>query len=87
MRERRAAERRQQLMEAAKKVFARKGYHSTNVSDIVQEAGVARGTFYLYFEGKRAIFESLLDEFFAKIVEQVKVVDPNSPIEEVWRQL
>ncbi len=80
-------DRRAQLLNAAKKVFARKGYHSTNISDIVKEAGVARGTFYLYFSGKRAVFEALLDEFFPMLVAQVKVVDPTQPIEAIWAQI
>lgn len=48
--------RRQQLKEAGMAVFAEKGYHQTKVSDVVRRAGVAQGTFYLYFEGKKSLF-------------------------------
>ena len=53
--------RRDQILRNAKSVFARKGYHSAGVSDIIEKAGIARGTFYLYFEGKREVFGAILD--------------------------
>jgi AcrR family transcriptional regulator len=49
------AERRLQILHAARGIFAKRGYHQTTIDDIVLQAGVARGTFYLYFEDKRAI--------------------------------
>ena len=50
------AERRNEILVAARDVFARKGYHQATIDDIVKAAGVARGTYYLYFEDKRAVF-------------------------------
>src|SRR5258708_919946 len=52
--------RREQVLRHAKRIFARKGYHRTNISDIIARARIARGTFYLYFENKRELFEELL---------------------------
>jgi AcrR family transcriptional regulator len=52
---------RDRLLTAATEVFASKGYTATRVSDIVGQAGVAQGTFYLYFKSKQAIFEHLID--------------------------
>jgi len=49
-------ERRQQILSVAREAFAKRGYHQTTIDDIVVQAGVARGTFYLYFEDKRAVF-------------------------------
>ena len=80
-------QRRSQILNAAKIVFARKGFHATNVSNIVQEAGIARGTFYLYFTGKRAVFEALLDEFFPMLVSKVTAVSQDQGIKEIWAQL
>src|SRR5215831_11563191 len=57
-------ERRQQLIEAAKDVFAQKGYHATTVDDITRAAGVAKGTFYLYFTEKREIYYEVVRAFF-----------------------
>ncbi len=71
----RADDRRTQLMDAALEAFSRGGYHGTHVSHIVKEAGVARGTFYLYFEGKREVFQALIDEMFASLDGVLEVID------------
>src|SRR5579884_2186511 len=60
-------ERRQQLVEAAKDVFAQKGYHATTVDDITRAAGVAKGTFYLYFSEKREIYYEVVRAFLQLI--------------------
>jgi AcrR family transcriptional regulator len=61
------ADRREQLITCARWVFAQKGYHGASIDDVIQRAGVARGTFYLYFEGKRAIFQHVLEGLFERI--------------------
>jgi AcrR family transcriptional regulator len=60
-------ERRRELLDVALAVFAQRGYHQTRISDIIEAAQVARGTFYLYFESKHAIFAALLDDVLARI--------------------
>lgn len=60
-------ERRRELLDVALSVFAQRGYHQTRISDIIEAASVARGTFYLYFESKQAIFEALLDDVLSRI--------------------
>jgi AcrR family transcriptional regulator len=55
--------RRKQLLNAATRVFARKGYWSASIADIIQAAGVARGTFYLYFRSKRDVFLAIADNY------------------------
>ncbi len=59
---------RDRLLTAATEVFAAKGYSATRVSDIVQQAGVAQGTFYLYFKSKQAILEDLIDTFCSRLL-------------------
>jgi AcrR family transcriptional regulator len=54
--------RRQELLTAATRVFARLGYRAASISDIIAAAGVARGTFYLYFESKQDILLAVIDE-------------------------
>jgi AcrR family transcriptional regulator len=79
------AERRQQILENARDVFAKHGYHAAKIDDIVAAAGVARGTFYLYFEDKRAIFEEIVDLTFAQIgqsIIRVETEDPNRSVSE-----
>ena len=50
------------MMQAAVRVFAEKGYQSATIRDIVDEAGVAVGTFYFYFPDKETLFIYLYDE-------------------------
>jgi len=69
------------ILDSARKVFAEKGYHAAGVADIIEAAGVARGTFYLYFESKRAIFDELLDLLFHEIETQIRRVDPSAGAE------
>lgn len=73
--------RREQVLGCAVRVFSQKGYHATTVSDIIEEAGVARGTFYLYFKSKRAIFDELLDDYLQRILAQVTRVDTGTGAE------
>jgi AcrR family transcriptional regulator len=54
--------RRGELLEAARRVFERDGYHAATVSAIVQAAGLSQGAFYLYFVDKKAVFAALQDE-------------------------
>src|SRR5437762_10461382 len=55
------AARRNQILEAATKVFAEKGFHPTTIKDIAREAGIADGTIYNYFENKTALMLGILD--------------------------
>ena len=86
-------ERRQQILSNARDVFAKRGYHAAKIDDIVAAAGVARGTFYLYFEDKRAIFEEIVDNTFARLgmaIMRVETEDPTrvaSQIEENIRRI
>ncbi len=66
------AERREQILNSARDVFAKRGYHQATIDDIVLQAGVARGTFYLYFDDKRAIFSELIDRFAAHITQAIQ---------------
>jgi AcrR family transcriptional regulator len=65
------------LLACALEVFAERGYHAASVSHIISRAGVARGTFYLYFKNKRAVFDELLDDLFALLNSKVKRIDPS----------
>ncbi|MCK6529933.1 TetR/AcrR family transcriptional regulator [Myxococcota bacterium] len=60
-------ERRQQILDAARRVFARRGYHVASIDDVVKEAEVARGTFYNYFPSKRAVFAVVLEALFEAV--------------------
>jgi TetR/AcrR family transcriptional regulator, fatty acid metabolism regulator protein len=61
-------DKRRLILEAAVRVFARKGYHTCRVGDIAEEAGVAHGLLYHYFRSKEAVLDSVFHETWADIV-------------------
>ncbi len=63
--------RRAQVLRHAKRIFARKGYHRTNVADIIARARIARGTFYLYFQNKKDLFEELLEQVLTELTSRI----------------
>ena len=58
---------RQRLIEAAEQVFTQVGYHEASIVKITEAAGVAMGTFYLYFRGKKEIFDELLRDLNRRV--------------------
>lgn len=72
-------ERRQELIDAAERLFMEKGYEATAVSDIVQDVGVAQGTFYYYFRSKEEILEAIIEKDMAALEDDVRVIteDPH----------
>jgi AcrR family transcriptional regulator len=65
-------ERRNQLLETAKLVFAKHGYHDSNIDDICRAAGVARGTVYHYFDDKEAVLKAMLEGVAARVEEVLR---------------
>jgi len=73
------AERRRQILLAAKQVFADEGYHGASINQIIERAQIARGTFYLYFESKAFVFDAILDQAMAELrarITRIEVEDP-----------
>lgn len=64
-------ERRELIAENAKRIFVRKGYHDTTVSDIIEDANIARSTFYNHFTGKQEIFQLLLDRYVELLLDAI----------------
>jgi AcrR family transcriptional regulator len=58
---------RRRLLEAAEQVFADLGYHDASIVKITESAGVAQGTFYLYFSSKQEIFDVLVEDLNSRI--------------------
>ena len=67
------------ILQAAVKVFARKGYFAARISDIAKKAGVADGTIYLYFRNKEDILVSLFDEVMAGHLEVARAELKTAP--------
>lgn len=61
-----------ELLEAARKVFAEKGFHEATVDEIADVAGVAKGTVYLYYQSKQAIYWAALERGIAALHDEVK---------------
>ncbi len=59
-------DRKAAILESAKRLFSSNGYFSTQISDIIAEAGIARGTVYQYFKNKDDIFITLCEDYYAK---------------------
>jgi AcrR family transcriptional regulator len=53
---------RSRLLEAGEEVFGRRGYHDASIAQITNSAGVAQGTFYLYFDSKRDLMRAVVAE-------------------------
>ena len=63
-----------QLLDAARKVLAAKGYHGTKIVDIARAARVGVGTFYLYYPTKEALFLELVEEAVVQLKAQLDAV-------------
>ena len=83
--------RREEILKSAISAFSHKGYHNTSISDIIEKAGIARGTFYLYFENKRQIFDSVLDNLIIELDHCIKKIELGqglpSPLEQLKANL
>ena len=71
------AEKRQQILDAAVRVFARQGFHTCRVSDIADQAGVAYGLVYHYFSSKDEILDTLFRERWKVLLEVISETDAN----------
>lgn len=67
-------QRRQQIIEAAKRVFIRKGYEKSTLKDIVEEAEMSRGWIYLYYTNKIEIFLAMLDQLDEQMAEELSAL-------------
>jgi AcrR family transcriptional regulator len=68
----RAPERRKQLLEVARKVFGRRGYHVVTMDDVAREAGVTKPILYDHFPSKRDLYRDLLEEDLANLKERLR---------------
>jgi AcrR family transcriptional regulator len=68
-------DKRRQLLDAAVRVFARKGFHASRVGDIAEEAGVAHGLLYHYFESKDEVLQAVFQENWCLLVARIESVE------------
>ena len=67
---RRTGETREKILEAGKAEFLAKGFLAASLRNIVKEAGVTTGAFYGYFKSKEELFDALVEEPYARIMER-----------------
>jgi TetR/AcrR family transcriptional regulator, fatty acid metabolism regulator protein len=70
-----ATDKRRQILDAAVRVFARRGYHGSRVGDIAAEAGVAHGLLYHYFASKDEVLETVFRDNFGVLLERFRAVE------------
>ena len=72
-------ERKQEIIDTALKIFIHKGYEKTSVNDILNEIGIAKGTFYHYFKAKEEVLDAVIADTTETIVNKIeKIIDDNS---------
>jgi AcrR family transcriptional regulator len=74
-------ERRRELVDAAERLFLRRGYERTAVSDIVRSIRVAQGTFYYYFDSKAEVLEAVLEKTFSALKNTLATINARSDID------
>ena len=74
--------RKKEIIESAKKLFAKSGYYETHVESILREAKIGKGTFYLYFKNKEDLFITILDDFLTEWEEDLaKIKTEEDPLD------
>jgi TetR/AcrR family transcriptional regulator, fatty acid metabolism regulator protein len=68
-------DKRRVILDAAVRVFAHKGYHTSRVGDIAEEAGVAHGLLYHYFRSKEELLETIFRETWRDVLDAVRAVE------------
>ncbi len=64
--------RRTQILSAAVRCFARKGYYATTIEDLVRETGLSRGALYLYYPSKEAIYLAISQQWRCELEEAIR---------------
>src|SRR5271167_3758140 len=82
------ADKRRMILDAAVRVFARRGFHACRVSDIADEAGVAYGLLYHYFSSKEEVLDTLFLERWNVMLEMIREVDARPiPVREKLQEI
>src|SRR3954453_10534088 len=80
-------DRRTELVEAAVRVFARKGFHGSRVGDIAEEAGVAHGLLYHYFRSKDEVLETIFRDAWERLASETdRIAGADLPLREQLRR-
>ena len=72
-----AAERRDEILDVAERLFCTNGYDNTSTNDILAEIGIARGTLYYHFKSKEDILDAMIDRILDEIIRKAKNIALN----------
>ena len=77
-----AAERRNEILDVAERLFCTRGYDHTSTNDILAEIGIARGTLYYHFSSKEDILDAMIDRILDDIVRKASriALDESVPV-------
>jgi TetR/AcrR family fatty acid metabolism transcriptional regulator len=87
LREKAKASRRQAILQAADRLFARLPYHQVLLEDIAAEAQVAKGTLYLYFENKADLYLTLVVESMTPMIQRLEEEVPLAAAKSAWNAI
>lgn len=62
----------QQILEAARRTFGRKGYFGATLDDVAREAGITKGTIYLYYPNKQAVFSEVIRSYMDEVLSDLR---------------
>ena len=75
-----ADERKNEILDVANELFARKGFDATTISDIIEKVGVARGTVYYHFKSKEDIMDALIERYASRLLDAAKKIADDKSI-------
>jgi AcrR family transcriptional regulator len=78
---------RRQIIDGARRMFLAQGFDAASMSEIAREAGVSKGTLYVYFKSKEELFEAIVEEQCREQAEQIFTFDQAADIESELRRL
>src|SRR5258707_12990701 len=83
--DRAAGDKRERILDASERIFARHGFFAARVSEIAKEAGVADGTIYLYFKSKDDLLISLFERRMTQVNEELRaaIAGWRTPLEQL----
>lgn len=81
-----AAERKNEILDVAEKLFCTKGFDQTSTNDILKEIGIARGTLYYHFKSKEEILDAMIERILDTIIQRAAVI-ANDETRSVYERL
>lgn len=81
-----AAERRNEILDAAEELFGTKGFDQTSTNDILEKVGIARGTLYYHFKSKEDILDAMIERMTGQLMEGARLIAEDKKMS-VWERL